>query len=42
MDLLADPVSLVASGQLRREVDGYRIAYRTNSIDLPGAGRGTD
>jgi len=28
MDLLVDPVALVASGRLRQEVDGYRIAYR--------------
>jgi hypothetical protein len=29
MDLLVDPVGLVESGQLRQDVDGYQIAYRT-------------
>jgi hypothetical protein len=29
MDLLSDPVALVEAGHLRREVDGYQIAYRT-------------
>jgi hypothetical protein len=29
MDLLVDPVGLVDSGQLRQDVDGYQIAYRT-------------
>ncbi len=28
MDLLGDPVKLVEAGRLRREVDGYQIAYR--------------
>jgi hypothetical protein len=31
MDLLVDPVRLVASGDLRRDVDGYKIAYRTST-----------
>lgn len=31
MDLLVDPVSLFESGQLRRDVDGYKIAYRTET-----------
>jgi hypothetical protein len=30
MDLLGDPVALVETGQLRREVDGYQLAYRTS------------
>lgn len=29
MDLLVDPVALFESGQLRREVDGFKIAYRS-------------
>jgi hypothetical protein len=29
MDLLIDPVGLVAAGLLRQDVDGYQIAYRT-------------
>jgi hypothetical protein len=28
MDLLRDPASLVKTGYLRREVDGYRLAYQ--------------
>lgn len=31
MDLLVDPVALFESGQLRRDVDGYKMAYRTGS-----------
>jgi hypothetical protein len=30
MDLLSDPVALVDAGHLRREADGYQIAYRTS------------
>jgi hypothetical protein len=33
MDLLVDPVGLFESGQLRRDVDGYKIAYRTEVDD---------
>ncbi len=29
MDLLVDPVSLFESGRLRRDVDGFKIAYRS-------------
>jgi hypothetical protein len=29
MDLLSDPVALVETGHLRRDIDGYHIAYRT-------------
>ena len=30
VDLLVDPVGLFESGQLRGDVDGYKIAYRAN------------
>lgn len=29
MDLLSDPVALLGKGYLRKEADGYQIAYRT-------------
>ncbi len=29
MDLLSDPVALEKDGHLRKEADGYQIAYRT-------------
>lgn len=32
MDLLVDPVSLVLSGQLHQDVDGYEITYRTGDL----------
>jgi hypothetical protein len=32
MDLLVDPVSLVESGQLRQEIDGYKVAYRSAAL----------
>lgn len=31
LDLLVNPVALVHSGQLRQEVDGYQIAYRSQA-----------
>jgi hypothetical protein len=31
LDLLVDPVALVAAGQLRQEVDGYKVVYRSGS-----------
>ena len=31
MDLLVDPVDLVESGQLRKDADGYQIAYRSRA-----------
>jgi hypothetical protein len=33
MDLLLNPVALVDGGQLRQEVDGYRMAYRLGQRD---------
>jgi hypothetical protein len=30
LDLLVDPVELVRTEQLRQDIDGYRIAYRTS------------
>jgi hypothetical protein len=40
MDLLVDPVLLFESGQLRRDVDGYKIAYRSGPDDEPNRGDG--
>ena len=36
MDLLVNPVGLFESGQLRRDVDGYKIGYRTQGDDSAG------
>jgi hypothetical protein len=36
MDLLVNPVDLVESGQLRRNVDGYQIDYRTRGDLVAG------